>query len=177
MNVSDFLVHINERMKRLKIKASLVKGTGRVSIHVPFTKRVKMTKELCWSLGFHDADSFFVMDGSNSKGNFYEASLEPRLHWDRESMFIYCDLAKETFVGKSPRSLLGIATVFPDKEASQVYEPNHLHWYDVKLQHFTSIGFYIRDEHDREIPFDHGTTIITIHLRPKLNLKNAARIL
>ena len=92
-------------------------------------------------------------------------------------MFVYCDLVTESFVGNQPRQLLGISFTSNNQTRNRVYEPSHLHWYDVKLQHLNSIKFFIRDDRERKLLFENGAVIITIHLRPKLKLKKFVQVL
>ena len=167
-----------------------VGDSNRVKIAIPPGKRVQLSRSLATTLGYMTRSDWYTMsnlpsdlakDDYDVKYDVAEAIFDahgvPRLHWDQESMFIYCDLVTESFVGNRPRQLLGIASVSENQSRNQVYEPKHLHWYDVKLRHFNTINFYIRDEHDRKLPFENGAAIITIHLRSRLKLKNAARIL
>ena len=160
---------INKKMESFGIYFRISKERERVVIIIPAGIRLKISRSIAITLGYVVQGKWFIARNQETQF-FFEATNRPRLIYSRKSMFVYCDLVTESFVGNQPRQLLGISFASDNKSRNRVYEPRHLHWYDVKLRHLNSIKFSIRDDRDRKLLLENGTVIITIHLRPKLKL-------
>ena len=165
---------INKKLDSFEISFRITRG--HVVITIPVGIRLKISRSIAIPLGFETQGKYYVIQNDGKKF-FFEAKNNPRLNRARKSMFVYCDLVTESFVGNQPRQLLGISFASNNQTRNRVYEPSHLHWYDVKLQHLNSIKFFIRDDRERKLLFENGAVIITIHLRPKLKLKKFVQVL
>ena len=94
-----------------------------------------------------------------------EGSAPVDLHAESYSVFVYCDLVEHRVVGDALAPLLRIVpTVNKTAEIThQIYEKPH--YIPLTKRHFNSVEILLTSDTGKELVFEGGKTMVTLHLR------------
>ena len=80
------------------------------------------------------------------------------------TLFVYCDIVKESVVGDSLSPLLRISIIPTEVDnVNKIY--NKPYYRNLARKNFETIHLYIRDEFGRPIQFQTGRVSVTLHFR------------
>jgi len=143
------------------VEFGVVRRTQKVFIRLPQNVNLEISKTFAQTLGFENRK--FV------GGNEYVSTFAADINRSFATMFVYCDVVRESIVGNTTVPLLRTLNV-EGRYGDIIQKTYHTPIY-VPLQrsYFDSIEINIRDDTGRLVPFESGKAIVTLHFRRSRN--------
>jgi hypothetical protein len=124
---------------------------------------VRMTADLINMLGFFKGD--FPIE---NQGYDFEIVQAPRMSivdFERQTMFVYCDVVECVPVGDTSVPLLRVVDMESPFRSIVHKNFDRPRYIALRKTNFESLEIDIRDSIGRAIPFESGTVIVTLHFR------------
>ena len=143
------------------VEFGVVRRTQKVFIRLPQNVHLEISKTLAQVLGFENRKF--------ASGNEYVSTFAADINRSFATMFVYCDVVRESIVGNTTVPLLRTLNV-EGRYGDIIQKTYHAPIY-VPLQrsYFDSIEINIRDDTGRLVPFESGKAIVTLHFRRSRN--------
>lgn len=182
-SVQSLVDHVNERIieehdrllnnkgmidvmkNRGTVSLKYDKGPNIVKIVVPYKTTFWLSEDLCDAFGFKQQKIHENLSGELEPIIF--SSYRPAaLDVERRTIYVYCDILESIPVGDTQAPLLRIINVDGESRNSIVHKIfERPHYIPIRKPNFDSLEIDIRDGFGRPLPFESGTSIVTLHFR------------
>ena len=139
--------------------------TRRVISKVPRTSRITFSDKLKDILGVETSNASNDYDNQTNVARLVNSQRVSDLEAGMHSMYVYCDLVEHVPVGDTAAPLLGI--VDTEGKAGETIKKSFDRPRYIPLQKktFDSLEIFISDAYGKPIPFENGTSTVTLHFR------------
>ena len=141
------------------VKLTFNKVSNRVGIEVSGDVTIAFSNDIAVVLGFES--------GFAPISKTMTAPLTPNIQLGIYSLFVYCNIAQPQMVGDSQVPLLRIVPIegrYGDYITRSFQSPQYI---PVSRKSFDSIEIDIKDDTGRNISFESGKSVVTLHFRLK----------
>jgi len=139
----------------------VIHRTQKVFVRLPPNVNLELTETFAQTLGF-ERHKFIG-------GSEYVSTFAADVNRSFATMFIYCDVVRESIVGDTTVPLLRTLNVegrYGDIIQKIYHTPTYV---PLQRSYFDAIEINIRDDTGRLVPFESGKAIVTLHFRRSVN--------
>jgi len=141
-----------------------VTGENQIEVSIDAQCEILFGDDLLDILGFEEEDRSIFRNTNvlDFRGTF---TVRPFLEANRQMLYVYCDILENVSVGDTLAPLLRIINVDGQRDSliHKIFDqPRYL---PVQKKNFDTLEINIRDGLGREVPFDKGSLIVTLHFR------------
>ena len=159
--INAAISHINTRENPI-IKLAVISETS-IEVIIDTDHEIIFSEGLYDVLGIHER--YRVLFRNMSGGELRQAINVKPLYDNTQTFYIYCDILENVAVGDTLAPLLRTIDVEGERGTMIHRNFDQPRYLPVQKKNFDTLEILIKDGLGREVPFDKGTLIVTLHFR------------